>query len=100
MPEPRLALDGVLHGHVLHVDSFGNVITDIREDQLAGMKNAHVRIAGRSIEGIGRTYATGEKGTLVALVGSAGFLEIAVREGNARATLGVTVGMDVLVDPR
>lgn len=96
LPEPHQALDGSLAGHVLHVDNFGNLVTNIREKDLAQVKEPHsILVAGREIPGLSETYAEG-KG-LLALIGSSGYLEIAVKGGNASAFLDTDIGADVRV---
>ena len=97
LPGPSLKADGSIQGRVLHVDRFGNIITDIRTEILAGMENAQVEIAGCSIRGISVSYAAADVGELVALIGSEGHLEVAIREGNAGAALGVVAGDEVVV---
>jgi len=97
--KPGTEADGAIHGHVLHVDHFGNIITDIRAETLEGMYDARVEIAGRSINGISATYAVADVGDLVALIGSEGHLEIAVRDGNAGAALGAVAGDEVVLRP-
>lgn len=99
LPEPGIEADGSIRGHVLHVDHFGNIGTDILEEILGAQEKAEVRIAGRSIRGIRPTFAAADVGELVALIGSDGYLEIAVRNGNAGAALGVAVGDEVVVRP-
>ena len=100
LPEPSVQPDGIVRGHVLHVDRFGNLITDIRPEVLANTECAQVEIGSHLIKGIDRTYAVAAPGALVALIGSAGHLEIAVREGDAAALLGVAVGAEVVVTPQ
>jgi S-adenosylmethionine hydrolase len=81
--------------HVVHVDRFGNLVTDLRAQDLGKWAgNSLVRfLAGNTwINGICRTYADVEAGMPVAYIGSSGRLEIALREGNAAKTLGVGVG--------
>ena len=79
---------------VVHVDRFGNLVTDI-----AGVPaGAIVRIAGRAIAGVSGTYASVAVGELVAYVGSRGTLEIAVREGSAAELLGASRGTPVEID--
>lgn len=88
--------DGVLAGCVLHVDRFGNLITDaLAQDIPAG--RLRVEIAAHTVEGPVRTYADAEG--LVALVGSSGHLEVARPGGSAAATLKATVGEGVVVRP-
>ncbi len=94
LPRPRQVGPGRLLGHVLHVDSFGNLITDIRESDLppAGLR---VEVKGQVISGLSATFAEG--GDLLALMGSSGYLEIATRNGNTAQGLGAGVGDEVLV---
>lgn len=90
----RLASGGIA-GRVIAVDHFGNLITNIRAGHLQGMGAVYFDVAGRRITGLSESYANG--GELLAIIGSAGFVEIAVRNGSARARLGVGVGDRVTV---
>ena len=56
-------------------------------------------IRDRFIQGVRATYAAVPEGEWVALIGSEGLLEIAVRNGNAAQQLGVQTGEDVTVSP-
>jgi S-adenosyl-L-methionine hydrolase (adenosine-forming) len=94
----RRAKDGSVTGHIIHIDGFGNLVTDIKEDKLPGDRpGVLVRVGGRLITGLSRTFA--DRPGLLALVGSSGYLEIAQRDGNAAATLGVRVGDEVYIMP-
>lgn len=95
-PRPQPHPDGALLGHVLHVDSFGNLITDIRQEHLPGGP-LHLEVAGRSIQGLSPYYAAGEG--LMAVVGSSGYVEVAVQQGSAACLLGVGRGEPVRVIP-
>ncbi len=86
--------DGVPEGHVLHVDGFGNLITDVRVEDLSTTRT-EVTIGGQRIEGLASTYA--EEPELKALAGSTGYLEVACRGGSAARRLGVEIGAGVLV---
>ncbi len=86
--------DGSIIGQVIHIDNFGNLITNIREADLLQGKLI-VTIGNRSISGLSPNYIQGEK--LLALIGSSGYLEIAVREGNATAYLDAKIGTLVKV---
>lgn len=90
----------ILVGHVLHVDRFGNLVTNVPAGQGA-LQEAEivVEIAGRQILGLKRTYADGAPGELIALVGSTGYLEVAVVGGNAAQRLGVGPGEEVIIRP-
>jgi S-adenosylmethionine hydrolase len=85
-----LAADGSLEGLVLHVDRFGNLITDIHGADLA--PNPRFDIAGRRLP-LARTYAEGSG--LCAIVSSAATIEIALPNGSAAATLGIGRGARV-----
>ena len=80
------------------VDRFGNLITNVEGSEL-GDDVTGVEIAGRTVALAG-TYGEVPRGELVALVSSYGTLEIAVRDGNAAETLGVSKGQAVQIRKR
>jgi S-adenosyl-L-methionine hydrolase (adenosine-forming) len=81
---------GRLWARVIHVDAFGNLITDLRAGAIP--PRARVRAAGRCIERLSTTFTDVAPGALVAYVGSAGTLEVAVREGDAAQVLDLRRG--------
>jgi hypothetical protein len=81
-------------GHVIHIDRFGNLITDIREQDVSA-NGVTVEMMGRRMDRLSRTY--GEGSGLVALIGSSGYLEIAVNQGSAAQLLGAEIGAPVTV---
>ena len=89
--------DGSLEGSVLHIDRFGNAIMDARADDLPDGP-FEVDVAGASVPGPAQTYA-GAAG-LVALIGSSGYLEVALPNGSAANELAIGIGDPVLVRPR
>jgi len=96
LPQPYQAADGSIIGRVIHIDSFGNLITDIKNDNLPKGKPAvTIEVGNQLISGLSRTYAEGSE--LLALIGSDGYLEIAVKEGNASALLDAKVGDEVRI---
>jgi S-adenosyl-L-methionine hydrolase (adenosine-forming) len=90
------ARGGHVHGEVVHVDRFGNLITNIDANLAAGA--ARVVILGSSCRLL-RTYADVEPGALVAVIGSQNLLEIAIRDGSAADTLHARRGELVVVEP-
>ena len=84
-----------LAGLVMHIDRFGNVVTSIPEALTNGGQVLTIELGGQSIQGLVATYGAGVG--LVALIGSNGYLEIAVRDGRAAQLLGVKVGDEVRV---
>jgi len=99
LPGPKLGEGGAQVGHVLHIDGFGNVITDFKQENLPGGR-FHVQTAGQIVDSLGHIYADGEADRPLALIGSSGYLEIAVRNGSAAALLGVKVGDEVRIQER
>ena len=95
-PPPEVSFD-VVRGMVTYVDSFGNLVTNIPGDSIA-QGEAVVEIGGRRIEGPVRTFA--DTLGLLALVGSFGYLEVALRDGSAAENLAVGVGEPVTVTLR
>ena len=92
--KPSLDPDGHVVGQVLHVDRFGNLITNIRSSNLPG-KNIMIESGGRRIQGISDYYA--QKEGIMAVVGSSGYLEISLRDGSACDFLGIVVGDEIRV---
>ena len=78
-------------GRIVHVDRFGNLISDLPPAE-AGRS---VTIAGQTLAVVG-TYEDVAPGQLLAYVGSAATIEIAVRDGRADTRLAVERGTLVL----
>lgn len=91
---PHKDTKGNIFGAVLHVDRFGNLITNI-QDQHIPSGEVRLHIAGRSILGLSSSYTAG--GELLAIVGSSGYVEIAARNGSAAQKLGVGRGTQLMV---
>ena len=86
--------EGALEGRIIHIDRFGNLVSNIPADRLpAGA--VRIEVAGRMIQGISPSYVLGEE--LLAIVGSHGYLEVSVKNGSAQAMLGAKVGQMVEV---
>lgn len=96
VPKPFLDPGGNLIGRVLHIDRFGNLITNVRANNLPG-KHVVIEVAGQRIQGISDYYAQ-EEGVM-AVVGSSGYLEISFRDGSACDFLGVAAGDEIRVVP-
>jgi S-adenosyl-L-methionine hydrolase (adenosine-forming) len=98
VPNVRRLTDKAL-GRVIHIDHFGNVITNITEQALSGLDRERivVEVGGKQLTGLKRTYSDVGSGQPLALVGSAGHVEIALRNGNAARELGIRMGDGVVV---
>jgi S-adenosylmethionine hydrolase len=95
---PTVDANGRVRGHVIHLDRFGNVISDI-PTRLLPRARFVVRIAQRTVREVHDHYAAAPRGRLFALVNSAGHLEIALRDGSAAGELQIGRGAPLEIDP-
>ncbi|MCQ1534136.1 S-adenosyl-l-methionine hydroxide adenosyltransferase family protein [Methanosarcina sp. KYL-1] len=92
-------IDGpFLFGEVVFSDSFGNVITNIPEEVVLKFFNfgSKVEVNGRNVPFV-QTYGLAGKGEPLILIGSHGFLEIAINGGNAALQFGLESGGQVVI---
>ena len=78
-----------IHGEILHVDHFGNVITNIPGEMVADVKFVEWR--NRRMRFV-RSYGFAKKGELIALLNSENFLEFAINQGAAYEKLKIGAG--------
>ena len=90
---------GEIRGEVIYIDHFGNAITNISAEALAFLRqSAHGIFAGRKrLCSLERFYQAVPAGKPVAVIGSTGFLEVAVNGGSAAQSLGLKTGDRVTV---
>ena len=96
VPPPRVDAEGI-RGEITYSDTYGNLISNIPQQLIEGRNINEVRIRGRSIARLSRTFNDAPDAGLVALVGSHGYLEVAVPNGNAAATLLAGPGEPIAV---
>jgi len=89
-------LPGGAEGAVQALDRFGNLISSLPGSVIADRARWSASIGGRTVPGH-RTYGEVPVGEALALVGSHGFVEIAVHRGDARIAFGARVGDRVQV---
>lgn len=96
---------GILTGQVIRVDNFGNMITNIRRqdiEHISEKSGVVIRVGDLEIKDIHETYADKNEGEVLALIGSSEYLEIAVNLGSACDRLGSDseklIGMEVGVE--
>ncbi len=101
IPLPRPTRDGDrLRGEILHIDHFGNAVANIRPEHLSRPGDGlRVDIRTHTLLGPVESYAGAAVGEPLVIWGSAGFLELAVREGSAAGVLGIRRGDPVFVWP-
>ena len=99
IPIPHQRPDGSLVGHVLHIDSFGNLITNVKSSDLPQAKQPiTIGVGEQLILGLSRTYAEGRG--LLALIGSSGYLEVSLKGGSASTFLNAKVRNEVKIRPQ
>jgi S-adenosylmethionine hydrolase len=98
LPAARYEAEGIL-GEVVYVDRFGNLVTNIRAEDLSGfpVQGLSVSIGPVSLRAPVSSYSSVEPGQPLAIVGSWGQLEIAVCNGDAAQHFGAGVGTAVRV---
>jgi hypothetical protein len=93
IPRPTITATAVI-GHIQHIDHFGNLITTI--PAAAVQPSWQLRVGQQTIP-LGHTYGDVDRGQLLALVGSHGWVEIAVNGGSAWQHVQLTIGAEVRV---
>lgn len=85
----------ILRGHVVHIDAFGNLITNLPASAIARRGAVHYK---RRAVRVVSSYAAGRPAELIAVSGSLGLVELAIRNGSAAWTLDATRGDEVKVE--
>jgi len=91
---PYQASADTLVGHILHIDNFGNLITNIKGNNLP-KQTITIEVGNQFISGLSCTYEKGRG--LLALIGSSGYLEVSLKGGNASTFLDAQIGNEVKV---
>jgi S-adenosylmethionine hydrolase len=99
-PKPKRVGDNSIRGVVLKVDKFGNILTNLRPEDLPQLFAENpppfkIIINQQEITRLNLAYSLGKAGELFAIVGSSGYLEICTNRGSAAKALNVNRGVDV-----
>jgi len=103
LPRPSQSGASSIKGEILHVDRFGNLVSNIAREDLEPLASGgpitalQVEIAGRTLPIVGY-YAQVAPGAPGAVIGSANHLEIFVHQGDASRLLRAGRGSEVLVN--
>ena len=95
--KPEVLKNGDIKGRIIHIDRFGNCITNLTRDDVDPTKNPTLHIKRKTISSFQDFYSSASPDTLFAIWGSAGFLEISMKGESAAAKLHVKRGDNVLV---
>lgn len=85
----------VMRGAVIYVDSYGNIITNINAQMFKDFRREKtfvIHLGRNEIDTISTSYENVEKGEILAMFNSAGFLEIAMNGGMAGNLFNVQLG--------
>jgi S-adenosylmethionine hydrolase len=96
LPGPRPQGDTLLAA-VIHIDKFGNIITNLRRPHL-GSSDFNIRVGGFSITRFCSTFSEADPGEFFAIEGSAGYIELALNQGSAADRLKVERGAEIEVE--
>ena len=101
IPKPK-ATGNTVKGVVLRVDHFGNLITNVTAADVPALAapdgKVSIRAGNATVTKVASTFAESPAGEPVGIVGSSGYLEIAVNKGNASRALGIARGAEVTIE--
>jgi len=84
-----------VHGEVIYIDRFGNCITTIEAKHLVDFSSGQVNLKNHRPGSVCLSYGNVPKGKALGIIGSAGFLEISINQGNAAKDLKLKIGASV-----
>ncbi len=100
---PNMSDNNELTGMVIAVDRFGNCITNIHEDSLEKFgksishKDITIKVGEKTIQGLSSSYDSALPQHPLAILGSLGYVEIALNCGNASRFLNIKKGDGIRV---
>ena len=96
VPRPRVTSGGTLRGEVIHIDGFGNAITNVSTtdiDGLCGNTSAPLKVVtGETEAPLKSFYSQTRDSGLYSLLNSSGYLEFFVNGGNASTLYNISAG--------
>ncbi|MCZ6676513.1 MAG: SAM-dependent chlorinase/fluorinase [Candidatus Poribacteria bacterium] len=101
IPTPHVTEEAIT-GHVIWIDHFGNLITNISHELLKSIEGQNgfvIQVGGVAINRLNHSYAESAVGEVLAIIGSFGRLEISINQGNAALTLGVKRNDSITIRP-
>lgn len=103
IPKPKISANGEISGHIISIDRFGNLISNIDEESLnrlgpKGIEDSiYIRLKGKKITGISKSYENNNDRKGLAVIGSRGLLEIAVNRDSAQQVFKAEKGDEIRV---
>jgi S-adenosylmethionine hydrolase len=96
--KPERVSPSVIRGEVLRVDKFGNLITNLTSAHLPQQGSFRLLINRNRVTQLVSSYAEGRENGVIAILGSAGFVEIAAYHASAAEVLGAGKGMEIILE--
>lgn len=93
--EPGKISANEIEGEIIHIDRFGNLITNFKGEDLP--EKFVIRITEKTFSKHLKYYAEADPGEIFSILGSAGFLEIVAYRDSAKALLNAKIGDKVFV---
>ena len=96
--KPKTLSDGVIEASIIHIDRFGNCITNLTGELLGeDLGGVNLVVGGREITSFCKYYREAEdkESEVFCIIGSAGFLEIVAANRSAAAILDAQSGQPV-----
>ncbi len=89
---------GKFSGRIIYIDRFGNLISNVKMPRRGVSRRAlSIRLGKVQVDGLAGSYSEGKEGMPIALIGSSGLLEIAVKNRSAGEQLKVSIGDEVVL---
>lgn len=95
----RIDDDDTINGRVIHIDRFGNIVTSFHSKDIDKNLNWLITLDEYFVEGLKSTFSDVETGHPVVYIGSARYLEIGIRNGNAANRFKAKIGMNISAKP-
>lgn len=93
---PRRVSQNTIEAEIIFIDRFGNLITNLKANDLP--EKFYLEINNQKIEKLCGFFAQAKAGELLMIIGSAGFLEIAIFQGSAKNGLNAEIGQKIFVN--
>lgn len=96
--DPVSTSENTIDGRIIHIDNFGNCVTNFTRQTLHSRGAAtswRITMNDHEIDSFRHFFADSTAGELFAIIGSAGFIEICIRNGSAAKVLNIQRGHSV-----
>ena len=93
----------IIEGKILHIDSFGNCISSIHQkdiptpDILTKRLSLDIQVGKTKLKKLSAYFSQVSRGEPLAYIGSSGFIEVAINQGNAASSLKIRIGDKIIV---